>query len=60
MPLLTCTRRLEYDSWTTMLPNKATPPQAQTDLPLGRAKIPQNWSLQLVLYLAVSVISPVT
>merc|ERR1740117_188377 len=39
--------RLEYDSWTTMLPDKSTPPQAETDLPLGRARIPANWSLQL-------------
>jgi len=39
--------RLEYDSWTTMLPDKSTPPQAQTDLPLGRARIPANWALEL-------------
>ena len=45
-------RRLQYDSWTTMLPDKSTPPQAETDLPLGRARIPANWSLQLVLFLA--------
>jgi len=30
-----------------MLPNKFTPPKAETDLPLGRARIPANWSLQL-------------
>jgi len=46
-PCLLCTRRLEYDSWTSMLPDKSTPPQAETDLPLGRARIPANWSLQL-------------
>ena len=34
-----------------MLPDKSTPPQAETDLPLGCARIPANWSLQLVLYL---------
>ena len=33
-----------------MLPDKSTPPQAETDMPLGRARIPANWSLQLVLY----------
>merc|ERR1711935_89317 len=47
--------RLEYDSWTSMLPDKSTPPQAETDLPLGRARIPANWSLQLVLYVATCV-----
>ena len=35
-----------------MLPNKFTPPKAETDLPLGRARIPANWSLQLVPILA--------
>ena len=54
-PRLLCTRRLEYDSWTSMLPDKSTPPQAETDLPLGRARIPANWSLQLVLYVAICV-----
>lgn len=54
-PCLLCTRRLEYDSWTTMLPDKSTPPQAQTDLPLGRARIPANWALELVLFLATCV-----
>ena len=39
--------RLEYDSWTSMLPDKSTPPQAETDLPLGCARIPANWSLEL-------------
>ena len=29
-----------------MLPDKFTPPQAETDLPLGRARIPANWSLE--------------
>ena len=48
-------RRLEYDTWTTMLPNKSTHPEAETDLPLGRARIPANWSLQLVLFLATRV-----
>ena len=38
-----------------MLPDKFTPPQAETDLPLGRARIPANWSLELVLYLATCV-----
>ena len=38
-----------------MLPDKSTPPQAETDLPLGRARIPANWSLQLVLYVATRV-----
>ena len=38
-----------------MLPDKSTPPQAETDLPLGRARIPANWSLQLVLYVATCV-----
>ena len=48
-------RRLDYDTWTTMLPNKSTHPQAETDLPLGRARIPANWSLQLVPILATRV-----
>jgi len=47
--------RLEYDTWTTILPDKSTPPQAETDLPLGRARIPANWSLQLVLLLVICV-----
>ena len=38
-----------------MLPNKSTPPKAETDLPLGRARIPANWSLQLVPILATRV-----
>ena len=38
-----------------MLPDKSTPPQAQTDLPLGRARIPANWALELVLFLATCV-----
>jgi len=49
--------RLEYDSWTTMLPDKSTPPQAQTDLPLGRARIPANRpavACMLVLYMCVA------
>ena len=40
--------RLSYDTWTSILPDKATPAQAQTDLPLGKARIPKNWSLKLV------------
>merc|ERR1740133_294702 len=40
--------RLSYDCWTSMLPDKITPAQAQTDLPLGKARIPKNWSLKLV------------
>ena len=38
-----------------MLPDKSTPPQAQTDLPLGRARIPAKWALELVLFLATCV-----
>eukprot|EP00964_Phaeocystis_antarctica_P094134 scaffold60893_cov77-Phaeocystis_antarctica.AAC.1 len=38
-----------------MLPNKSTPPKAETDLPLGRARIPANWSLQLVPILATRI-----
>ena len=34
---------------------QSTPPQAETDLPLGRARIPANWALQLVLFLATCV-----
>ena len=33
----------------------STPPQAETDLPLGSARIPANRSLQLVLFLATCV-----
>jgi len=40
--------RLSYDEWTSILPDKAIPPQAQTDLPLGKARIPKHWSLKLV------------
>ena len=36
-----------------MLPDKATPAQAQTDLPLGKAGIPRNWSLKLVTMPAI-------
>ena len=45
--------RLSYDTWTSILPEKATPPQAQTDLPLGKARIPNNWPLGLVLTFAI-------
>ena len=37
-----------------MLPDKATPPQAELDLPNGRARIPANWPLTMVTYLGVS------
>ena len=40
--------RLSYDEWTSILPDKAIPAQAQTDLPLGKARIPKHWSLKLV------------
>ena len=66
--------RLSYDTWTSILPDKATPAQAQTDLPLGKARIPKNWSLKLVAmpanflcmlhhdhcHIAVSKLSPFT
>jgi len=45
--------RLSYDTWTSILPDKAIPPQAQTDLPLGKARIPRNWSLKLVTMPAI-------
>ena len=37
-----------------MLPDKTTPPQAELDLPNGRARIPANWPLTMVTYLGVS------
>ena len=36
------------------MPDKATPPQAELDLPNGRARIPANWPLTMVSYLGVS------
>ena len=34
------------------IPNKSTPPQAETDLHFGCARIPANWPLQLVILIA--------
>ena len=45
--------RLSYDEWTSILPDKAIPSQAQTDLPLGKARIPKHWSLKLVTMPAI-------
>ena len=45
--------RLSYDTWTSILPDKATPAQAETDMPLGKARIPKNWSLKLVTLPAI-------